>query len=225
VYQVAQINNCVIEDGYESGATLTDQDIQDLSKLTADMFVLGISEAQDACNGSAPAAPSAAPTATPTAPPASPPVNNPPGNTPSATSTPTPQPSVHVSGIEIDVARGKSAVKVGRLSSRQKGVFLARVTSLNPGQANPSASISFARNGKIFLTKPMQRLSEQEQTTQAGTGQIAVFGDSESFKSPKKTTHYTATVSVKLAGATDTNSISFTARPSCKKVHGKRVCK
>ncbi|MGI8968342.1 MAG: hypothetical protein ACR2GA_04475 [Chloroflexota bacterium] len=148
-----------------------------------------------------------------------------PTNTPVPTSTPAPQPRVQIAAIEIGVAKGKKLVRANGLKSRQQGAFVASVAYLNPGRSTLAATIAYAKNGKVFLTKAMQRIPQQQLRALQTGGQTAIFADAEKFKSAKKTQHYTATVSVSLGSASDSNSLSFTVKPSCKTVRGKKVCR
>jgi hypothetical protein len=144
-YTVAQVNYCVIEVGYQGDAALIDQNLTDVSKVTAGIFVLGIDQAKNACVGSASSPPTPTATAIPTA-------TATPTVTPTASATPTVQTVFVVDGVSVHTgSKPDSSVKHTVKAKKQVYVFIKWTLTSAPSNAQPAYLFSVRRGGKVML--------------------------------------------------------------------------
>jgi hypothetical protein len=208
LYSVAQVNYCVIEVGYQGDANLISQNSDDVSKVTAGVFVLGIKQAQSVCVSSSPSPPTPTPTSTPTSTPTATPTTTPTA-TPTATATPTETPipvafsilSVRAEkfGAKADMQLNKQPLKQVKVGGK---IFLSvyiEVTSAPPG-AGTDYDYTVKRGKQTALHQTVSAV-----LSSPGTGR---FRAHVTFK-PSKPGKYAVTVRVTVGDQTRSKAASI----------------
>jgi hypothetical protein len=148
VYSVAQVNACVIETGFQGDPTLVNENSDELSRATADTFLLGINDAKAACPAfSAPPVATATntprplPTNTPV-----PPVHRPTATpTPAPTNTPIPQTIFAITAVQAQHAAPASSTLGAAIShvKRNKTIAIAAEFNVTSAPAGSPVTVTF----------------------------------------------------------------------------------
>lgn len=204
LYSVAQVNYCTIEVGFEGDATLISQNSADLTKFAADIQVLGIDEAKQACTGSSPS--SSAPQ----------PVQAQPTPTPQA---PQPTPTAQAQSATVSIIGGGLAHKVhGKLKvtkslkSGESGIFVVLFREHGTSASTPSATMVIFKGHKRISGS----ISMREFTPTTGA---AFFAVQRKFTAKYHPLHLTARITVSADASRSTGSIHFTVKPKPHKKH------
>ncbi|PZR97260.1 MAG: hypothetical protein DLM70_19750 [Chloroflexi bacterium] len=191
LYNVAQINYCVIETGYQGDPTLINQHSADVTKVLADTFLVGITEAKQACASSSPnPVPQPQPQTTVTAAPSPTPI-------PTAVS----QPSISISGLALVHTVKKKVKATTTLKLKEAGLFVATYQAENAGTLTPSATVTILKGSKEIANGDMKSDKFSDGTT--------YFYAAFKFKLKTSVGHLTARVTVTLGSAMDARSLNF----------------
>lgn len=198
VYNVARINYCVIETGYQGDPNQVQANSDTVAKVTADTFLLGVGEAEAACTTSG--SPSPQPTASPTTVP-----------TVQPTSKPTTQPTQVSTNIDVQGCFQKNGTQPSAnhtcLHSIKHGkkVELEVYTTVQSAPVGSSATVS----ATIKRGSTQVKSESGTFTTESGSNVYAV-GDT--WTVPKKKGTYTLNVQTTMNGvsASDTEKLKVT---------------
>lgn len=192
IYNVAQINQCVIETGYQGDPDQISANSDDVSKLTADIFLLGISEAQAACAGSS----STQPTATPR--PTTQPVTQPtarPTQAPAQVPTRVPTTLEVVGCFQKNGSKPSSSPTCLHKAKRGQKVLLVVYTTVDSAPVGSNASVTATvKHGSSTV-----RNGSGSFTTDAANNLYYVYG---SWKLPKKKGTYALHAQTTMNGVT-----------------------